>query len=80
MHATINPEEVTREKEIALMRRIITVVVVVLAMAAMMLAMAMPAFAKGGAAANCGPPGQTHSEAAKVPGEPTPVTFEGPPD
>jgi hypothetical protein len=54
------------------MRRIITLVVVASVMAAMMLAMAMPAFAargeQGGAAANCGPPGQSHSEFAKDPG------------
>ena len=37
-----------------LMRRIITVVVVALVMAAMMLAMAMPAFAQGGSENSCG--------------------------
>ena len=36
------------------MRRIITVVVVALVMAAMMLAMAMPAFAQGGSENSCG--------------------------
>jgi hypothetical protein len=36
------------------MRRIITVVVVGLVMAAMMLAMAMPAFAQGGSENSCG--------------------------
>jgi hypothetical protein len=36
------------------MRRIITVVVVALVMAAMMLAMAMPAFAQGGSDNSCG--------------------------
>ena len=50
------------------MKRIISLVVVVLVMAAMMLAMAMPAFAFGGAAANCGPPGRSHSDFAKDPG------------
>ena len=54
------------------MRRIITLVVVASVMAAMMLAMAMPAFAargeQGGAAANCGPPGRSHSDFAKDPG------------
>ena len=61
------------------MRRIISLVVVALVMAAMMLAMAMPAFAQGGAAGNCGPPGQSHSEAAKVPGESTVETWGEPP-
>ena len=36
------------------MRRIITVVVVALVMAAMMLAVAMPAFAQGGSENSCG--------------------------
>jgi hypothetical protein len=36
------------------MRRIITVVVVALVMAAMMLAMAIPAFAQGGSENSCG--------------------------
>ena len=36
------------------MRRIITVVVVALVMGAMMLAMAMPAFAQGGSENSCG--------------------------
>jgi hypothetical protein len=36
------------------MRRIITVVVVALVMAAMMLAMAMPVFAQGGSENSCG--------------------------
>ena len=66
------------------MRRILLALMAAMVMALMMLAMAMPAFAargeQGGAAANCGPPGQTHSDAAKVPGESTPETFEGPPD
>jgi hypothetical protein len=60
-----------REKEVALMRRIITVVVVALVMAAMMLAMAIPAFGApnpNSAAGECGPPGQSHSEAAKEEG------------
>jgi hypothetical protein len=61
------------------MRRIMLVVMVALIMAAMMLAMAMPAFAQGGAAGNCGPPGQTHSQFAKEPGESTPESFGGPP-
>jgi hypothetical protein len=56
-------------------RRIISLVVAALVMAAMMLVMALPAFAKGGAAENCGPPGQTINEAAKVPGESTPAAW-----
>ena len=59
------------------MRRIITVVVVALVMGAMMLAMAMPAFAQDGAAGNCGPPGQIISESAKVPGQSTTETWQG---
>jgi hypothetical protein len=53
------------------MRRIILLVAVALVMAAMMLAMAMPAFGApnpNSAAGNCGPPGQSHSEAAKEEG------------
>jgi hypothetical protein len=64
------------------MRRIIMLVVVALVMAAMMLAMAMPAFGDpnpNSAAGNCGPPGQTHSDYAKEPGESTPESFGGPP-
>jgi hypothetical protein len=64
------------------MRRIITLVVVALVMAAMMLAMAMPAFGDpnpNSAAGRCGPPGQAHSEDAKEPGESTTETFGGPP-
>jgi hypothetical protein len=61
------------------MRRIMLMVTVALVMAAIMLAMAMPAFARGGAAENCGPPGETHSRDAKVPGESTPEIFGGPP-
>jgi hypothetical protein len=62
-----------------MMRRIIMLGTVALVMAAMMVAMATPAFAKGGAAENCGPPGQTHSDYAKEPGESTPESFGGPP-
>jgi hypothetical protein len=64
------------------MRRIISLVVVALVMGAMMLAMAIPAFGApnpNSAAGNCGPPGQSHSEAAKVPGESTPETWGEPP-
>jgi hypothetical protein len=61
------------------MRRIIMVVVVALVMAAMMLAMALPAFAQGGATVNCGPPGQTIRQEATVPGQSTPEAFEGVP-
>ena len=53
------------------MRRIISLVVVALVMGAMMLAMAMPAFGDpnpNSAAGNCGPPGQSHSEAAQEEG------------
>jgi len=65
-----------------MMKRIISLVVVALVMGAMMVAMAIPAFGApnpNSAAGECGPPGQTHSEAAQEPGEPTPVTFGGPP-
>jgi hypothetical protein len=58
------------------MRRIVMLVVVALVMGAMMLAMALPAFAQGGAAANCGPPGQTISDAAQVPEQSTPETWQ----
>jgi hypothetical protein len=59
------------------MRRIILLVAVALVMAAMMLAMAMPAFAQGGATEPCGgPPGQTINEAAKVPGQSTTETWD----
>jgi hypothetical protein len=58
------------------MRRIISLVVVALVMATMLLAMALPAFAQGGAAANCGPPGQTINEAAKLPGQSTTETWQ----
>jgi hypothetical protein len=61
---------VAREKEVALMRRIISLVVVALVMAAMMLAMSMPVFAQGNSetAPNCekgndtayGSPGSEH--------------------
>jgi hypothetical protein len=64
------------------MRRIISLVVMALVMAAMMLAMALPAFGApnpNSAAGECGPPGQTHNDFAKVPGESTPETFGGPP-
>ncbi len=44
-----------REKEVTLMRRIMLVVTVALVMAAMMVAMAMPAFAQpGGSENSCG--------------------------
>ena len=61
------------------MRRIILLVAVALVMAAMMLAMAMPAFGApnpNSAAGHCGPPGQTINEAAKVPGQSTPETWQ----
>ena len=62
-----------------MMRRILRVMAVALVVAAMMLAMAMPAFAshQGGAAGECGPPGQSHNEAAKEPGESTPEAWGG---
>jgi hypothetical protein len=48
MDGRSNPTGVAREKEVALMmRRIISLVVVALVMAAMMLAMSMPVFAQG---------------------------------
>jgi hypothetical protein len=48
MDGRSNPVGVAREKEVALMmRRIISLVVVALVIAAMMLVMAMPAFAQG---------------------------------
>jgi hypothetical protein len=61
------------------MRRIISLVVVALVMATMMLVMALPAFAQGGAAENCGPPGQVINEAAKVPGQSTTENWGGVP-
>jgi hypothetical protein len=60
-------------KEVTSMRRIITVVVLALVMAAMMLAMAMPAFAQGGSENSCGaanpnigehPPNRENKEAS----------------
>ena len=68
-----------RGKGVALMRRILVVLTMALVMAALMLAMAMPAFAshQGGAAGECGPPGQSHQEAAKEPGESTPEAWGG---
>jgi hypothetical protein len=53
------------------MKRIISVLSVMAIMVAMLVAAALPAFADGGAAANCGPPGQTHSDYAKDPGKST---------
>src|SRR5215208_2082986 len=70
-----------QQKEVALMRRIISLAVVALVMAAMMLAMAMPAFGApnpNSAAGNCGPPGQSHSEAAKEEGSAV-EAWPGPP-
>ena len=60
------------------MKRIITILAVALVMAAMMVALAMPAFAAPNpesAAGACGPPGQTHREYAKIPGASTPEVF-----
>jgi hypothetical protein len=57
------------------MRRILLVLTVALVMAAMMLAMAMPAFAQGGAAERCGPPGQTVNGFAMAPGQSTTETW-----
>ena len=54
------------------MRRIITVVVVALVMAAMMLAMAMPAFAQGGSENSCG----ASNPNIGVPAGPPPVKGE----
>jgi len=62
-----------------MMTRIISLVVVALVMATVMLVMAMPAFAQGGAAGNCGPPGQSHRQAAKVPGKSAPEAWGEPP-
>jgi hypothetical protein len=65
-----------------MMKRIISLVVVALVMAAMMLAMAIPAFGApnpNSAAGTCGPPGQTISGAAKVPGQSTTETWGGAP-
>ena len=50
------------------MKRIIMLLSAALVMGAMMVTMAMPAFAAGGAAENCGPPGETTREYAKMPG------------
>ena len=53
------------------MRRIMTLAVVALVMAAMMVATALPVFAAANpdsAAGRCGPPGQNISEFAKAPG------------
>jgi hypothetical protein len=61
-----------------MLRRILLVLAVALVIAAMMVALAMPAFAAGGAADNCGPPGQLISDSAKVPGASTPEAFGGP--
>jgi hypothetical protein len=58
------------------MRRIIMLATVALVMAAMMLAMALPAFAQGGATVICGPPGQTIRQEATVPDQSTPEAFE----
>jgi hypothetical protein len=59
------------------MKRILLLLTVAFVTAVMMLAMAMPAFAshQGGAAGECGPPGQSHNEAAKEPGESTPEAW-----
>ena len=52
-----------------MLRRILLVLAVALVMAAMMVALAMPTFAAGGAVDNCGePPGQLTSDLAKIPG------------
>jgi hypothetical protein len=56
-----------------------SMVVVALVMAAMMVAMAMPAFAQGGAAGECGPPGQGVKIYATTPGESVPGAYGGPP-
>ena len=61
------------------MRRILLVLTVALVMAAMMLTMALPAFAapnpESAAGEACGPPGQTHKEYAKILGASTPEVF-----
>jgi hypothetical protein len=65
-----------------MLRRILLVLAVALVIAAMMVALVMPAFAAGGAADNCGgPAGQLISDSAKVPGAstPEPEAFGGPP-
>jgi hypothetical protein len=62
-----------------MLRRILLVLAVALVIAAMMVALAMPAFAAGGAADNCGPPGQLISDEAKDPSASTPEAFGGPP-
>jgi hypothetical protein len=62
-----------------MLRRMLLMSAVALAMAAMMLAMAMPTFAKGGAAGNCGPPGQGVRIYAHTPGESVPGAYGGPP-
>jgi hypothetical protein len=61
------------------MRRLLLLLAVVLVMTAMLLATALPAFAKGGVADKCGPPGLGHSIFAKFPGSSTKEAFGGPP-
>ena len=60
-------------------KRILVLLTVAALMGVMLVAMAVPAFAFGGAAENCGPPGLTHREAAMEPGQSTPEAFGGPP-
>jgi hypothetical protein len=61
-------------------RKKLAVLVTMLLMLAMMIPMAMPAFARGGAAGKCGPPGQGVRVYAKTPGESVPRAYGGPPE
>ena len=62
----------TKKKGVSEMRRL---VIAPLTVAAAIAFTASPAVAAGGAAANCGPPGQTISEFAKAPGSVPDVFF-----
>jgi len=60
------------------MKRIFSLLAVTGLMAVMLVALAMPALAAPNpesAAGQCGPPGQTHREYAKIPGASTPEVF-----
>ena len=60
--------------------KLAVLVAMALMLAMMTMAMAMPAFARGGAAGKCGPPGQSVvSIYAKTPGESVPGAYGGPP-
>ena len=61
------------------MRKRLAVLVAMVLMLAMMMALAMPAFAQGGAAGKCGPPGQNARIYARTPGESVPGAYGGPP-